>query len=126
MAILGVLAALAVPRVGGALDRAGVRGAVTEIETAFASARSAAIGRQRRITVDIRDDSAIVMVRSSRDTLHVRRLGAVYGVTLTSTRATMSYLPAGLAWGAANLSIVVRRGAVVDTVVVSRLGRVRS
>jgi hypothetical protein len=37
----------------------------------------------------------------------------------------MSYAPTGMGYGAANLSVVVRRNAAVETVYVSRLGRVR-
>ena len=48
-----------------------------------------------------------------------------HGVTLSATRDSMAYAPNGLGYGASNLSIIVRRGAVTDTVVVSRLGRVR-
>jgi hypothetical protein len=52
-------------------------------------------------------------------------VGALYGVRLEPSRDSMAYAPSGLGWGGANLRVVVRRGAAADTVVVSRLGRVR-
>jgi len=57
----------------------------------------------------------------------VRRhdIGAEHDVQLSASRVRMSYSPTGIGYGAANLSVVVRRSAVVDTVFVSRLGRVR-
>jgi hypothetical protein len=57
--------------------------------------------------------------------LLARPLRDVYGVRLAANRDSMAYDGRGLGVGAANLSIVVRRGAVAETVVVSRLGRVR-
>jgi hypothetical protein len=52
-------------------------------------------------------------------------IAVTHGVSLTPSRTRMSYSPTGMGYGAANLSVVVRRNSVVDTVFVSRLGRVR-
>jgi len=37
----------------------------------------------------------------------------------------MAYAPNGLGYGASNLTLVLRRGERAETLVVSRLGRVR-
>jgi hypothetical protein len=50
---------------------------------------------------------------------------ALYGVRVTASRDSMAYDARGLGYGAANLSVVVHRGRVAETVYVSRLGRVR-
>jgi hypothetical protein len=57
--------------------------------------------------------------------LHSRAIGFAHGVRLGGTRDSLTYDPRGLGRGAANLSIVVRRGTIAETVFVSRLGRVR-
>jgi hypothetical protein len=59
------------------------------------------------------------------DTVRKRDIGAEHGVELSATRVRMSYSAMGIGYGAANLSAVVRRRSAVDTVFVSRLGRVR-
>jgi hypothetical protein len=58
--------------------------------------------------------------------LIVRRdLHAMFGVRIASARDTMAYDVRGLGIGLSNLSLVIRRGRAVDTVFLSRLGRVR-
>jgi hypothetical protein len=47
-------------------------------------------------------------------------------VALEATRDSLAYGPDGLGVGAANLRLVLRRGAAADTLSVSRLGRVRA
>ena len=69
--------------------------------------------------------NARLIVRSYADTVTERQLGQSHGVAILTTRDSMAYAPNGLGYGASNLSIVIRRGRVADTVVVSRLGRVR-
>jgi hypothetical protein len=59
------------------------------------------------------------------DTLRKSEIGAQHGVRLSASRARMSYSATGFGYGAANLSVFVRRNDSVDTVFVSRLGRLR-
>jgi hypothetical protein len=107
------------------LDRIHVRGAVTDIASVFGGARHIAIARSAQSTVEIDTAEQTVYVTVGIDTLRKRDIGAEHGVQLSSTRARMSYSATGIGYGAANLSVVVRRSAAVDTVFVSRLGRVR-
>jgi hypothetical protein len=46
-------------------------------------------------------------------------------VSLSTSRDSLAFDVRGLGYGAANLTLVARRGAAADTLVVSRLGRVR-
>ena len=123
--VIGAMLALAIQPMSGALDRTAVRSAMAEMGSIFASAREQAI--ESRSEVVVRVDSAFGTLRVTAGFAEVleRRLGEVYGVRLSATRDSMAYDPRGLGLGASNLSIVVQRGRVSDTLYLSRLGRVR-
>ena len=123
--ILGVVSAIAVPWAGDLLDRARVRGAVVEIESLFSGARHIAIARSAQATVDIDTVGQAISVSVGADTLRRGEIGADHGVQMWASRVRMSYAATGMGYGAANLSVVVRRNASSDTVFVSRLGRLR-
>ena len=57
--------------------------------------------------------------------LAVHALGHAHGVTLAGSRDSLAFDVRGLGYGASNLTLVVRRGRAAETLVVSRLGRVR-
>lgn len=123
--ILGLLSAIAMPLAGSLLDRARVRGAVVEIQSLFSGARHIAIARSAQATVDIDAVAQAIYVSVGVDTVRRGRIGANHGVQLSASRARMSYTATGMGYGAANLSVFVRRNASADTVFVSRLGRLR-
>jgi prepilin-type N-terminal cleavage/methylation domain-containing protein len=125
LCIVSILSAIAVPRAGQFLDGIHVRGAVIEVESLFSAARHLAIARASLVTVEIDTVSRTIYVRAQNDTLRKGRVGVDHDVQLASTRAQMTYSATGMGYGAANLSVVVRRNSVVDTVFVSRLGRLR-
>jgi len=64
-------------------------------------------------------------VRIGTDTLRKRELGLIHEVKLSATRTSITYSPTGMGYGAANLTLVIVRGNSVDSLFVSRLGRVR-
>ena len=123
--ILGVLSAIAMPWAGELLDRVRVRGAVVEVESTFSGARHIAIARSAQTTVDIDTIAQAIYVSIGVDTLRKREIGADHGVRLSASRVRMSYSATGMGYGAANLSVFVRRNESADTVFVSRLGRLR-
>jgi len=125
LCIISVLTAIAVPEAGKLLDRIRVRGAVADIQALFGAARHIAIARSVQSTVEIDTARRTVYVSVGSDTVRRHDIGAEHDVQLSASRVRMSYSPTGIGYGAANLSVVVRRSAVVDTVFVSRLGRVR-
>jgi prepilin-type N-terminal cleavage/methylation domain-containing protein len=125
LSIMSILSAIAVPRAAGFIDGVRLRAAVIEIESLFESARHLAIARSEQVAVEIDAETATVYVTAGPDTLRTGRIGLEHNVQIFATRARMAYSAIGVGYGAANLSVVVRRNAVADTVVVSRLGRVR-
>ena len=124
LCIVSILSAIAVPGAGKLLDGIHVNGAVVEIASMFGTARHLAISRSRQTSVEIDTAERVIRIRSGGSLLRERDLG-VHDVKLSATRARMEYSPTGMGYGAANLSVVVRRNGSVDTVFVSRLGRVR-
>ena len=123
--VISVLSAIAVPATARLLDRMRIRAAVTEVEAVFGTARHAAIARAAIATVEIDTVGRTISVVLVGDTLRRAQLGREYGVDLATNRTSMSYAATGIGYGAANLSVVVGKGSIADTIVVSRLGRVR-
>lgn len=125
MVVLAILSAIAMPGAGRLLDRIHVRAAVIEIESLFGAARHIAIARSTQASVEIDTVARLVAVTVGGDTVRESATGAEHGVELATNRSSMTYAATGVGYGAANLSIVVRKGTAIDTIVVSRLGRVR-
>jgi prepilin-type N-terminal cleavage/methylation domain-containing protein len=125
LGILSILSAIAIPWMGKILDRVKVRSAAVEIESLFSAARHIAIARATQAAVEIDPVAQSISISVGSDTVRKRKIGAAHDVQISATRARMSYSATGMGYGAANLSVVVRRNSSVDTVFVSRLGRVR-
>ena len=125
LAIIALLSAIVLPRASGFLDAIRVRGAVTEIEALFSTARHVAIARAAQASLEIDPGRGVIFIRVGADTLVKRELRESQGVTLRATRNTVTYSPTGIGYGAANLTLIVERNLAADTIYVSRLGRVR-
>jgi len=125
LTVAAALFAIALPRAAGFVDAIEVRGAVTEIESMFSLARHVAIARGAQSTVDIDVGNRTLSIRVGAEPIETREVGAAHGVDITSNRSSITYSPIGVGYGAANFTMVVSRNRAADTVVVSRLGRVR-
>ena len=123
--IAGIILALALPRLAHMRDSASIRSAVGELAELFSAARQEAIARRAPVTVGIDAARGDVELRAGGVRLVRRSLAASYGVTVSANRDSTVYDPRGIGFGLANVTIVVRRGAAVDTLRMSRLGRVR-
>lgn len=132
LTIMAAVLAAAIPRIVTQRDAAAVRSATRAVRGAFSSARGHAIASGTRTAVRFSRAggatgtfTGTVVVHAGTDSLRRLALQTMHGITLVATRDSMSYLPSGLGFGAANLSVVIARGAHADTLTVSRLGRVR-
>lgn len=123
--LIGLVAGIAVPRAGAALDAVRLEQAAHEVAAAVTLARAAAIRRGAYADLIIDDARGALRVVSGGDTLLARDLRAMHRVALRASRDTITYAPNGLGWGIANSTIVVAIGARAETVTVSRLGRLR-
>lgn len=122
---IGLVAGIAVPRAGAALDALRLEQASHEVAGALTLARAAAIRRAGFASVVIDEAAGTVRVESAGDTLLERALRAHHRVTLRASRDTITYAPSGMGYGVANSTIVVSIRQRAETVTVSRLGRMR-
>lgn len=125
LTVMGVLLAIAVPRVSSLRDRSAVKAGIDEVAGLFATARAAAIARRGMVAVVFDTAAGSVEVRAGGRTLARRSLRSSYGIALGSNRDSAVYDPRGLGYGLTNLTVTVRVGTMVDTLTMSRLGRVR-
>jgi prepilin-type N-terminal cleavage/methylation domain-containing protein len=129
LSVLGIVMAIAAPGVSRSRNAAAVRSASNDLASTFAFARQAALSR-RRLTAIVFDTAAgVVTVRSAgagaAERILWRDLGLSYGIVLRANRDSAVYDARGLGYGVSNLTITIRRGTAVDTLTLSRLGRLR-
>jgi Tfp pilus assembly protein FimT len=120
-AMLGVV----VPRASAMLDRVAVQSAAGDVAATLGTARNLAIAARATVAIDLDSASGVLRVRRGAEILLSRNVGHAHGVRLRTTRDSIAFGARGLGRGAANVSIVISRGTVAETVFVSRLGRVR-
>ena len=126
LALVGAMSALAFPRAAGWLDWIAVDRATGEISSFYQAARYAAIYRSQRVRLELHEDSLCAVFEGANDSLFLRWPGpARHGVRLTASRAVIRIQPNGLGLGAANTKLVLRRGAVAESLTTSRVGRLK-
>ena len=127
MAIAATLAAVALPRIGPALDRIAADEAAREITTALAVTRHVAIRQGRRARLVLASDSLRLDVWHGAAWMPVTRWTGPdgRGVTMQVSNSVVTYAPTGIGWGAANTTVTLRRGSQIETITTSRVGRVK-
>ena len=125
LAMMAVLLSIGFPRFAALRDATSVRAAVGDLGSTFSLARQLAVSRRRVVAIVLDTGRGVVEVRSAGSRVLRRELGAGYGVHLGSNRDSAVFDPRGLGYGLSNLSVAIRRGHFVDTLTMSRLGRVR-
>ena len=127
LAIAAIVTALAVPSLGDLLDWVAADGAAHDVTTALAVTRATAVSQSMLARVEIGADSLRIDIRVDGAWGPYRRFPgpSARGVQLEVSNPEVIFGPSGLGWGAANSTITLRRGARVETVTTSRVGRVK-
>jgi type II secretory pathway pseudopilin PulG len=126
MLIIGLTSLIGLRQMQLYFDRVATRDAVRLAGSVVERARDEAIALHTPVSVRI-DTVAATLELLSRGLVLAKKtaLGEIHGVTLSTTRDSITFDIRGLGYGLANLTLVARRGRATDTLVVSRLGRVR-
>jgi prepilin-type N-terminal cleavage/methylation domain-containing protein len=125
--IVCILSAVGLPRFQRLRDWIATDHAAREVTTALALGRHSAVMQATRARVII-----------AADTLRIDRLGEngweswwrrpgpdALGVQLAVSNPVVVFGPTGMAWGASNTTVALRRGSQVETITLSRVGRVK-
>src|SRR5258705_50642 len=127
LCIIAVLAAAGVPRLGPFLDRIAADQAARDVSVALAVARHGAVlqGMRSRLTID-GDSLRIDRLEADGWTPWRRWPGPAHlRVQLEVSNPEIVFGPTGMGWGVSNTKVVLRRGSQVETITVSRVGRVK-
>jgi prepilin-type N-terminal cleavage/methylation domain-containing protein len=126
LVIVGAVSAIALPRAARWLDWIAVDRATWEIASFYQTARFAAIARDQRVRLELRADTLRAVFEGVADSVFLRWPGpGRHAVRFTASRAVIRIQPNGLGFGAANTKLVLRRGAVAESLTTSRLGRLK-
>ncbi len=129
--IIGVVSAVAIPRVRDAIVHEAVRSARWEVTTQLARARNIAASRGCRSVLHVTGgSSALVWITacgitgSGTDTVgSVARLSDRFGVSVQSTGDSIAFAPNGLALAANWMVLTFSKSSYTDTLSVSPVGR---
>lgn len=125
LALVSLIAAITVPSLRGTTERWRMRAAAADIVNALVLTREAALARGTTATFVVDVARGETRVTCGADTLARRAISALHGVTLAASGDSVRFGPDGLATGVSNITVLIVRRALVDSVVVSRLGRIR-
>lgn len=126
--IAALIAALWLPRAQRLMDWLETERAMREVTTAIALTRHGAVMQATRARLQVVADTLRIdrMTRSGGWEPWWRRPGpASFGVRLQVSNPTIVFGPNGMGWGASNTTITLSRGSQVETVTMSRVGRVK-
>jgi prepilin-type N-terminal cleavage/methylation domain-containing protein len=86
--IMGIMLAMAMPKLHDWSSSADARGARTAATTLLAKARAAAIQNNQVTTASFNGTSGAVVTVATNDTLQQVAMGSEYGITMTMSRST--------------------------------------
>ena len=130
MAVIALVTAISIPTVGHLLDRIAVTQSAHEAATFIQANRLNAILASRNVRLFFGSDEytshAETRTPGEMDSLLLRWNGPTrLKVSLTVSRSVIRFQPTGIGYGAANTTLVFRRGRAADSLSTSILGRIR-
>ncbi|MEO6057175.1 MAG: GspH/FimT family pseudopilin [Gemmatimonadales bacterium] len=125
MVLIGLMLAIALPRLRAFADGMAVERAARELAAAHRRARMAAVLQGRVLELTVNANDLDVRPRGDSTRLWHADGPAAGGVTLAGPQRTLSFSPVGMSLGLSNATFLLTRGTATRSVVVSRLGRVR-
>lgn len=122
-----IVMALALPRAAQFMDWIATDHAVRQVSTALAVARHGAVMQSTRSRLTISGDSLRIdrLIGGSWVPWWRQAGPRSLGVALVVSNPVVQFGPNGIGWGASNTTVVLRRGSQVETITVSRVGRVK-
>jgi type II secretion system protein H len=125
IALAGILTALALPLLSGAMDRIEVEGALNRLIAAHQRARIMAITRGQVVLLSIDSTRLIISSQGGTDSLWSDIGPASAGVELAGPARQFTFSPQGITLGLSNATLQLSRGSSTRALVISRLGRIR-
>jgi prepilin-type N-terminal cleavage/methylation domain-containing protein len=128
--LMGLMAALGIPRIRDAVQKQNVRGARVAAVAHVVKARNAAVQRGCPATVHLRSSGAVWVTACRTAGAGLDTLGGMddlherYGITLYSSRDSVLFDPRGLSLGNQSATIVLTNTVATDTVTINAVGRV--
>jgi len=133
MVLIGIIAALGIPRIRDAIQKNNVRGARAALGTLVAKARGAAVQRGCRSAIHFTSGTAgevwITACKVSNsaltDTLGgVEQLAVRYNLTLTAGADSVTFMPNGVSPDNTLTVLRVSSNGITDSVMINQVGKV--
>src|SRR5881409_2521321 len=134
MIIIGLIAALGIPRIRSALQSQNVRSARAAVGTMVAKARAAAVQRSCRATLQLRSagtawvtacKTTAIGATGALDTLGgVENVAGRWNLTMSETRDSVRFDPRGLNVDYQTTVVRFVSGSIRDSVIINQLGKV--
>ena len=126
--ILGVLVLVVAPRIGPIIAARNVSGARAGFSNLYSRARIAAVQARRSATISVTGNVAsatVDMPLGPQMVGQLIRFDSLYGVQATASPTSITIQPTGLVTGGLPFELVLIRGSVVDTVLITDFGKIK-
>jgi Tfp pilus assembly protein FimT len=116
---------IGIPPLTQAVDRVAVEAATAQIVAAHQRARIMAITRGQLLTLSVDSATLSIAPRSGGAPLWTEAGPLAKRVALVGPTRRFTFAPEGITLGLSNATLLLSRGSITRTIVVSRLGRIR-